>query len=130
MTNKSFSGLRILIAEDEYFLADEVRAELIKTGAEVVGPVATVRDALQRIEEDQKIDGALLDINLRGEMAFEVADALAERGIAFAFVTGYDSTHLPERFAGATTFQKPLYPDTLAALFEPMLNIGRTGSLR
>ena len=42
-----------------------------------------------RLIEKEAVDGAILDVNLRGEMVFPLADALAERSIPFVYVTGY-----------------------------------------
>ena len=99
---------RILVVEDEYMLADEVAKELAKAGAVVVGPVGTVTGALQVLETEADIDGAALDINLRGEMAYVVAETLAERGIPFVFMTGYDACHIPPRFEGVPRCEKPV----------------------
>ena len=117
MQPQQLTGSRVLIVEDEYLLADEARSILSDVGAEVLGPVATVSDAYRMIEGDAAIDGVLLDVNLRGEMAFEVADALQARGIPFAFVTGYDRAALPERFSGATRLGKPVRPEQLIETF-------------
>ena len=111
------SGSRLLIVEDEYYLADDARSVLSRVGAQVLGPVATINEARALIQGDEAIDGVLLDVNLRGEMAFELADTLCSRGIPFAFVTGYDRSALPERFASTPRLEKPVKPDDLIALF-------------
>jgi hypothetical protein len=54
------------------------------------------------------LDGAVLDINMRGEMIFPVADALKERGVRFIFTTGYDSEAIPERYRAMARCEKPL----------------------
>ncbi|MBV9841344.1 MAG: response regulator [Sphingomonadaceae bacterium] len=117
MASHQLAGTRLLIVEDEYYLADDAKSALSEVGAEVLGPVATVSDARDLIEGGGAIDGVLLDINLRGEMAFEVADTLQSRGIPFAFVTGYDSGTLPERFSGTESLQKPVDPRQLVSVF-------------
>lgn len=58
-----FAGKRVLIVEDEYFLADETRRKLEKAGATVIGPVAGVTAALDLVENEQ-IDAAILDVHL------------------------------------------------------------------
>jgi len=121
MVSHQLAGTRVLIVEDEYFLADEARSILSDVGAEVLGPVATVAAARTMIETDPAIDGVLLDVNLRGEMAFEVADTLQARGIPFAFVTGYDRAMLPERFSTATSLEKPVRPEQLIDLFSSLV---------
>ena len=111
-------GLRILVAEDEYFIADEI-VELFKTaGASVIGPAQTVDDALALVMDGKALHGAVLDICLHGEMVYPVADELAKRGVPFVFTTGYDKSTLPDRFSAVTRCEKPVDPDQiLGALF-------------
>lgn len=116
MPLRQLAGSRVLIVEDEYFLADEARSILSDVGAEVLGPVATKTEARDMIEADPAIDGVLLDLNLRGELAFDVADTLQSRGIPFAFVTGYDRAMLPERFSGVLNLEKPIRSEQLVNL--------------
>jgi CheY-like chemotaxis protein len=108
MGSTDLAGSRLLIVEDEYFLADEARAILSGVGADVLGPVATAAEARRIIESGSDIHGVLLDVNLRGEMAYDVADSLRERNIPFAFVTGYDQAAFPERFGDTARLRKPV----------------------
>lgn len=100
-------GKRILVVEDRYLLADEIRRYLAEAGAEVLGPAATHDDAVS-IFRTQRVDAALLDIDLRGEHIFAFADKLAEAGIPYVFATGFDSSVLPEAHANARFLRKPL----------------------
>ena len=84
------AGQRILLVEDEYFIVDDMVRTFKACGAEVVGPVASVDGALDLIAATERLDGAVLDVNLQGEMAYPVADALVARGVPFVFATGYD----------------------------------------
>ncbi|MCD2323348.1 response regulator [Sphingomonas sp. IC-56] len=121
MVERALDGMRILVVEDEYLLADDLRDALTEAGAQVLGPVPSVDDAQALIAREAEIDAAVLDINLRGEMVFPVADVLAKRGVPFAFATGYDEWALPERFAGAPRVEKPLKGARVMALLGPML---------
>ncbi len=125
MVSGTLSGSRILVVEDEYYLADDARSVLSGVGAEIVGPVPTADEAAAFIEADSAIDGVLLDVNLRGEMAFDVADALQARGVPFIFVTGYDRAALPERFASVPSLGKPVDPDQLVKCFERLKEASR-----
>lgn len=109
----ALAGRRVLVVEDEYYLADDLRRVLVRLGAEVVGPLATAAEALAALDRAERVDFAVLDINLRGEMAFGVADALVERDVPFVFATGYDVSTLPPRHRGAQVWQKPLQPQEL-----------------
>ena len=108
-------GRRILVVEDEYFLADDLARTLGRQGVEVVGPVGTL-DAAVRLAEDETIDCAILDINLRGEMAFPVADRLDAAGIPFVFATGYSRAVIPDRFSAVPHLEKPLETERVAEL--------------
>ena len=108
MAERSLEDCRILIAEDEYFLADELRTEFSRAGAIVLGPVGTVAAALDLIRSEPRIDAAILDLNLRGEMALPAAELLAERAVPFVFTTGYERSAIPARFAGIVRCEKPL----------------------
>lgn len=105
MSETLFHGRRILVAEDEYVIAESMRRELEKAGASIVGPVASVDAALSLIETEQ-IDGALLDVCLRDQKIFPVAEALAARGIPFLSATGYDAADLPEKWRTAPRCEK------------------------
>jgi CheY-like chemotaxis protein len=122
MADPILQGLRILVVEDEYFLADDVRDALTDAGAEVLGPVPSIEDATALIEQEAHIDAAVLDVNLRGDMVFPVADALRARGVPFAFATGYDRWALPERFADAVRVEKPLQARNIASALGPLLS--------
>src|SRR4051794_31662171 len=78
-------GRRVLIVEDEVWSSLALEEALTAAGCIVIGPVGTVVDAI-RIAKADWIDAALLDIKLGGERVFEVANALRERGIPFAFL--------------------------------------------
>lgn len=121
MVEQVLEGRRILVVEDEYFLADDVRDALTEAGAEVLGPVPSVEEASALIAREERIDAAVLDVNLRGELVFPVADALRERGVPFAFATGYDRWAIPDRFADALRVEKPLQARCIADALGPLL---------
>lgn len=84
----SLDGQRVLIVEDEYLIAMEVKRWLRHAGAEVIGPVPTVERALDLIE-DSHIDAAVLDLNLGDRTtALPIADRLRTLGIPHLFATG------------------------------------------
>jgi CheY-like chemotaxis protein len=100
-------GLRILVVEDEYLIADEMRRAFEDAGSEVLGPVPSVEEAIALINQCD-IDLALLDVNLGGQPVWPVADALKDRGVHFVFATGYDASALPPRYAGVPRCEKPV----------------------
>ncbi|UCI06311.1 response regulator [Mesorhizobium sp. B1-1-8] len=109
----------ILVVEDEYFIASEIALALEKRGMRVLGPVARLDDALS-ILADSHPSGAVLDVNLRGEMVFSLAAELEARNISFVFATGYDARAIPERFRNVPCWEKPFDSKTLAAFLSAM----------
>ena len=105
---ESLKGRRLLLVEDDFLIAYDFAESLRLLGADVLGPVGNIDDALDLLAETLDIDGAVLDLNLGGEMSYPVADALAERSIPFVFTTGYDKAHIAARFAAVTRCEKPV----------------------
>src|SRR3982751_6680450 len=110
-------GRRLLIAEDEYMVAFDLAQFFEDGGAEVVGPVGSVKDALALVaSEGGRIDGALLDINLHDDKVYPVADALSAAGVPFVFATGYDAQAIPRAYADVPRCDKPVDRHRLARL--------------
>jgi DNA-binding NtrC family response regulator len=92
--------------EDEYFLANDLERALRAQGAEVIGPIAELSEAFSQLGHDE-FDAAVIDINLRDELAYSIADELMPRDIPFVFATGYGSEQIPKRFRNVKSWQKP-----------------------
>lgn len=99
-------GARILVVEDEYFIADEVQRALRDAGATIVGPVSTLAGAHQALDRGE-FDCAAIDLNLHGESALPIADRLASEGKSFAIATGYGMDSVPERLRHVPRIEKP-----------------------
>ena len=104
---QQLSGQRILIVEDEYFVADDLAQQLEAAGAEIMGPAPTLERAVELLEAEQP-DAAVLDINLRGERVYPLADDLKRRGVPFVFATGYDARVIPDAYAAVPRCEKPV----------------------
>lgn len=102
------TGRKILVVEDDYFLAADTAAALRGAGAEVLGPCPTearVHDLL----EDETPTHAVLDLNLGGGgPQFGIAHLLKARGVPFVFLMGYDPNVIPPDLADVVRLQKPL----------------------
>src|SRR3954470_19867533 len=93
------TGKRVLIVEDEYLLAEDLRRYLAGQGIAVIGPMPSVAQALSAIDADGELHFALLDIKLRdNQLVYPVAERLISRKIPFAFATGFDRSALPDRY--------------------------------
>jgi DNA-binding NtrC family response regulator len=104
---RSLAGRRILIAEDEILIALQLETILQELGCQIVGPVTRVDD-VRRCLEARSFDGALVDVNLRGEQIFGVLPALIEVGVPFVITSGYDdATLFPPQFRAMPRIAKP-----------------------
>ena len=100
-------GQRILVAEDESFIALELERMLESFGCEVVGPVSTVGEVLEYASKGG-FDGALLDVNLRGQQIFEILPKLENLGLRLIITSGYnDATLFPAAFRRVPRIAKP-----------------------
>lgn len=108
MTDACLKDCRILVVEDEYLLATELCLELKAAGAVIIGPVSNLTRALEVVAHTQDIHGAMLDINLGGELTYPVAERLQAREVAMVFMTGYDSSMIPLRFRETPLCEKPM----------------------
>jgi CheY-like chemotaxis protein len=100
-------GLLVLVVEDEFVLAMDLELLLEGHGFRVLGPAATVAEAL-RLLVAATPDAALLDVNLGGEPVTPVAAALRALGVPFVLASAYDRPELAAAdLAGATNVGKP-----------------------
>ncbi len=100
-------GARILVVEDEYYLAEDIAAALQDAGAEVVGPFGSLAQAEAPLAAGG-LDGAVLDMNLRGEPAFGLAERLQAAHVPFVIVSGYSREALPGTLGGVPRLEKPV----------------------
>jgi CheY-like chemotaxis protein len=102
------SGRRVLVIEDEYFLADDIAHALKQLGAQIVGPVGELEEAAGVVEGDIAIDAAVLDVNLHNDMVFPLARVLRDRKVPFVFTTGYDRASITPEFQDVRRWEKPV----------------------
>ena len=115
-------GKRVLVVEDEFVIALTAEDMLVKLGATMVGPAASVQKAL-RLLQVEPVDAAMLDVSLNGERVDPVARWLSENGIPFVMTTGYDA--VPD-FPSAPVLGKPYTRAGLEAALVRVLKPGAT----
>jgi two-component SAPR family response regulator len=103
----SLAGCNVLIVEDDYFVAKEMATVLREHGANVMGPVPDTSRGRALLAKAVP-DCALLDVNLKGQFVFELAEELLDRGVPAIFTTGYDSSFLPQQLRNSPCLQKPV----------------------
>src|SRR3712207_1892302 len=94
---QSLTGRRVLIVEDEFFVADDLAQAVAQLGGEIIGPVPSCEEALVLLSTAERVDLAVLDINLEDETVFPVADTLTKKGVPYLFATGYSQDTVPAR---------------------------------
>jgi CheY-like chemotaxis protein len=115
-----FTGVRVLIIEDETLIALLLEDMLTDLGCTILGSASSVDAAIEIL--DRTPPGvAVLDINLGGEKSYAVAEALAKRGVPFIFSTGYADGRLDAPWQDRPMLQKPFGQEQLAEALEAAL---------
>jgi CheY-like chemotaxis protein len=115
-TTYQLEGRKVLIVEDDGSIAVDLATAVGQAGGIVIGPTPSVAGAFALMAE-HTLDGALLDIRLRGETSFPLADVLVVLGIPFVFVSGLSSALMPYPHRDRPLFDKPYEaPDVIATL--------------
>src|SRR5262249_51169600 len=107
--SSALRGKVILVVEDQYLLAQEIEMFLQEQGATVVGPAASLQDALSLIaREGSRLDGAVLDVNLHDDRVYPAADVLMSAGVPIVFATGYDDLVVGKPYMDVPLIEKPI----------------------
>ena len=107
------NGARVLILEDEFLLADDLARALREAGGEPVGPVATIEQAKELIARERP--DAILDLNLRGEMASDFIRGLRATHLPCLIVSGYGEDGRPASVSDVPRIEKPASPSLVIA---------------
>ncbi len=115
------AGKRILLVEDEAVIAFAVEDMLLDLSCEVVGPAFRLDEA-QLLARSERIDAAILDVNLNDQRSYAVAEELQRRAIPFLFATGYAEGGVD--WPGDTELlPKPYRSDQVKAALERLLQV-------
>jgi DNA-binding LytR/AlgR family response regulator len=114
---------RVLVVEDQYLVADEMRRAVQALGGEVIGPAPRAEIGLQLLG-GEGVDLALLDINLGAEDVYPLAMELSRRGTPFIFATGCEPWIVAEEFRAAPRLEKPITAKALTDAIQ-RLDAGR-----
>ena len=117
------TDVRVLIAEDEPFIALDLVLAVGDVGGLAVGPAATVAEALALLEAGP-VDAAILDVNLADRDVTPVVEALVGLGVPIILQTGVGlPPSLADRFPGLAVRIKPSSAKVLLAQLERMLQV-------
>jgi len=118
--NADLTGMKILVVEDNYLVAEVMCDALRDYGCEIVGPAPSIEQGEKLIAQcgtEAPLDGALLDVNLNGALSFPLATALKAKGVPWIFLTGYgEIMNVPDEFRGVCRVSKPCNIDELAQI--------------
>ncbi|SED49542.1 hypothetical protein [Rhodobacter sp. 24-YEA-8] len=101
---QTLSGRTIMIVEDDYYLACELADHFRAAKAKVLGPFPSVVEATDYVED---ADLAVLDVNLRDQEVYLLADLLMGAAVPFVFYSAHEVTKIPRRFARVARLPKP-----------------------
>lgn len=109
-------ALRILVLEDEYFLAADIERALSARGVEVIGPFGSSVEVENLIRSGgfSHFDAAIIDVRSSEGDTYGVADLLNELCIPFVFATGLSADAIPRRFHAVPRWEKPYEMHELA----------------
>ena len=100
-------GRRILVVEDSPVVGPFTAELLADLGCEVVGPAPNMAAARELVESGDKIDAAMMDVHIRGDVVFALCDVLAARGVPFVLTSGYADWQMPDKWEDRPRLQKP-----------------------
>ncbi len=111
---------RLLLVEDELVVGVFMQELLEAIGYRSTEPIGRLSDALAAAQRE-RFRGAVLDMNLNGEIVYPLAELLTAQKVPFIFVTGYAPRSVDIRFTAVPILQKPVLQDDLAAILEEVL---------
>lgn len=114
----------ILLLEDDLLLAMDMEDHLLQTGHKIVGPFGRIADALDAIPRND-LAGAIVDLNLHGELSVPVIEMLQERDVPVIICSSHtDLPELKNRLKGLPMLPKPWNPQKLNRLVEQTFGAG------
>jgi DNA-binding response OmpR family regulator len=108
-SDRPLNGMKLLVVEDDTFIAMELDEFIRGLGGEVVGPFSRIERAVDAIE-NEPIVGAVLDVRLDGETTFPIIDILLSRADPILLVTGGAAESLLEKYRQLPRLRKPFDP--------------------
>jgi CheY-like chemotaxis protein len=111
----ALKGVPVLIVEDSWHVAKAMRSALEILGMRIVGPAATTGEA-RRLVAAQRPKLALVDINLKKELAYDLIDELHRQGVLVIVVSGYAVPKMPAEMVAAFVTKPLSEADLMTAL--------------
>lgn len=103
--------VNVLVVEDNWQVAKALECALKQLEMQVSGPASTTSDA-KRLVAAQMPTVAIVDVNLKREMACDLIVELHEKGVHVIVISGYAIPPIPKKKA-AVILQKPFSAEDL-----------------
>ena len=116
----------VLVLEDEPLVAMLLVDFLEELGCTVAAQASSVAEGLERLN-DSGFDLAILDVNLRGQPVWPIADVLQQQGRPFVLASGYDGSQIQRRYPDAAVLAKPYDLQSLGRAIETARNAQSKG---
>ncbi|MCL4067942.1 hypothetical protein M3484_15315 [Pseudomonas sp. GX19020] len=116
---QNLSGRTIMIVEDDYYVASELADHFRAAKARVLGPFPSITAATDYVGDT---DLAVLDVNLRGQKVYPLADLLMGAAIPFVFYSAHEIARIPRRFAHIARLPKPHEASKAVALLQSQIH--------
>jgi CRP-like cAMP-binding protein/CheY-like chemotaxis protein len=110
----------ILVVEDNYLTASAICDIVRDCGFTVAGSVGRLSKGLEFLAEHE-VDGAIIDVNLGGTLAFPLCAHLERRGVPYWFLTAYQPSVIPAPFRRAPLLAKPADPIEIRSALTALL---------
>jgi len=111
---------RLLLVEDELLVGIFMQDLLQEIGYQSTDPIGRLSEAMAAAAKE-RFDGAVLDMNLHGEMVYPLAELLTKQSVPFIFVTGYAPRNVDPQFTAVPILQKPVIQEDLAGVLQDVL---------
>ena len=104
----SLNDKRVLVIENDYFIATDLTQAIQAVDGIVIGPFATVDEAKQALIEG--VDLAVVNIRVRDGVTYLLAEQLYGLCIPFVFISGHANHTKPEKWRLHPWISKPFDP--------------------
>lgn len=110
----------VLLVEDELLIATSLEMVLETHGYRLLGPVATVADAIELLNTHRP-DMALIDYRLAHGTTEPLLPLLAQQNVPACVLSGYGRRQLPAAYDDCALLEKPYRAAALLAVLQAMV---------
>jgi CheY-like chemotaxis protein len=113
---------KVLVVDDDWLIAEDLKAHLEQLGAEVLGTACSTAQALEIIFRD-RLDFAYVDSQLGSGTCERILEECDRRSIRVVIATAYGASELPPYLAGRPVLNKPFEERRVLCSFTALQNL-------